>query len=180
MKKVLRLFVVIFIASLCYFSLSFADYENYAVPQLEWITNAFPGLWDKPKTEVLRMMAMFPDFECTDYDDQIGCFSKFNTNSNDNIYITYFMDDYEEHHDNLWKAAVTVDMQDAEQQQGLLHLFWLEGLEPFHTDEDDFAFLGAIPLYFTNDTTKMIAYAQLVRTQKYPFLLVEYLNKNTP
>ena len=114
MKKSLMLLITVLLLSLFSFSGVFADFANYAGPQLEYISNSFPLLWNKPKEEVFRIMSIFPDFKCRDYGDQLACTSRFNTDRDDNIYINYFMDDYEEHHDNLWKVSVTADVQSAE------------------------------------------------------------------
>lgn len=175
MKKSLSLFVIIVI-SLFIFSLSYADYGNYAQPQLEFISNAVPLLWDKPKSELLRIMSIFPDYECTDYGDQVGCVSIFNTNGRDNIFLNFFTDDYEKHHDNLWKVAVTADLQHESQQQTLLNLLWLDGMKPYRPEKADFTIKGALPLYFRNETTSMIIYTQDFEPDNTPFLLVEYFS----
>ncbi len=173
MKKVLSFLVLIFVISLFSFSLSFGNYSNYDAPQLEFISNALPLLWGQPKAEVLRLMSIFPDFTCTDYGDQIGCVDRFNS-KNMNIFISFFTEDYEERHDNLWKAAITADIQSAQEQQDLVRLLWLKGMKPAHADSDDFSALGALQLYFANETTSMIVYAQNVIPENDPFLLVEF------
>ena len=175
MKKVL-MFLVISAFILVNFSLSFADFANYAWPQLEYISNAVQILWNKPKAEVLRVMSIFPDFECTDYGDQLGCSSKFNTNNNNNIFVIFFMDDYEEHHDNLWKVSVTADVEVPEQFQSLWSVLWIDGMKPFHSPEDEFGFKGVVPLYFRNETTAMTAWFQPYKDDNGDFLLVEYYN----
>jgi hypothetical protein len=177
MKKVLCFLMLIFVISLFAFSLSFADYANYAAPQLQWISNAFPGLWDRQKADVLRMMAMFPDYECTDYGDQVACTSKFNRNENNNIFINWFLDDYEEHHDNLWKVSVTVDLNASDQQQELFYLLWLDGLKPARSDKFDFTYKGVMPLNFSDEKTNMVAYLQQFDHDINPFLLVEYYRR---
>ena len=95
--------------SLFLFSLSCGYFENYDTPQLEYISNAFEILWDKPKAEVLTIMSIFPHYECTDYGDQLSCVSIYNREGAA-IYLNFFMDDYEARHDNLWKVSVTVDI----------------------------------------------------------------------
>ncbi len=175
MKKIPALSVLIILAALFIFSLCSAEFSNYAAPQLEWISNAYPGLWGRPREDVLQMMAMFPDYVCRDYGDRISCQSKFNSGKNDNIYIAYFTDDYEGHRDNLWKVAVTANIQTGEEAQLLFNLLWLEGLKPFHTEDDDFSFKGAQALYFRNNTTTMIAYIQPFEADNNPFMLAEYL-----
>ncbi|MBQ6521098.1 MAG: hypothetical protein IJI14_20515 [Anaerolineaceae bacterium] len=169
------IFVLITAVLLLTFSLSFADYANYAGPQLEYISNAVSLLWGKPKADVLSIMGIFPDFICTDYIDQIGCVSRFNTNNNDNIFLNFFMDDYEEHHDNLWKLSVTADVKTADQFQSLFQILWLEGMEPAHKgNEQEFTYQGVQPLIFKNKTTRMIAYFQPFDLENNPFFLVEY------
>ncbi len=174
MKKNLILALFIILAGLFISSPGSAQFSNYAAPQLEWISNAIPGLWDRPREDVLRMMAMFPDFKCGDYGDRISCQSNFNTKHNDNIYIAYFTDDYEGHRDNLWKVSVTADIQAADEAQSLFDILWLEGMKPSHLESDDFSFKGAQALYFRNKTTVMIAYFQPSRVDSNPFFLVEY------
>ena len=176
MKKLLILLSIIFALSLCIFSLSFADFANYAGPQLEYISNSFPILWNKPKTEVMRVMSIFPDFICKDYTDQLVCTSRFNTDRNNNIYINFFMDDYEEHHDNLWKVSVTADIQSSEQIQSLFDVLWINGMKPFHDPDDEFWFEGVVPLYFNNETTTMVAWFQPYKPNNGAFFLVEYYN----
>ena len=175
MKK--ALYAILFAVIACFFiySQGKAEYANRSVPQLEWITNGIPGLWAKPKEEIFRMMAMFPDFTCTDYDFQVTCVSTYNTKHNDDIHMTFFTEDYQEQHDNLWKVSITVDLQQGDQAQTLFNILWLEGMKPFHFADDDFGFLGAQPLYFKNDTTTMIAYFQPFDPDNNPYLLVEYL-----
>ncbi len=176
MKKVLSFLIIIFVIRLFTFSSSFADHANYAAPQLEWISNGFPGLWDRQKEDVLRMMDMFPDFSCTDYGDQVACTSRFNRDNN-NIFINWFLDDYEEHHDNLWKVSVTVDLQAPDQQQELLRLLWLNGLKPARSDKVDFSYKGVLPLNFSDEKTNVVAYIQQFDHDINPFLLVEYYRR---
>ena len=175
MKKALYPAAAAVLLFLVLFSQCLADYANPDVLQLEWISNGIPGLWDRPKADIIRMMAMFPDFTCTDYDFQVTCTSRYNSNSNNNISITFFTEDYADKHDNLWKVAMTIDLQTADQAQMLFNILWLEGLKPFHLKNDDFNFLGAQVLYFKNDTTTMIGYFQPFDFDNYPYLLVEYL-----
>lgn len=177
MKKVLSFLVLIFVLILSMFSLSFAETANYASSQLQWISNAVPGLWDKPKEDVLRMMAMFPDYTCTDYGDQIGCVSKFNTNRNDNIFLNWFMDDYEEHHDNLWKVSFTVDIQASNQEQEIFQLLWLDGLKPERTERADFSYKGVLPMHFADEKTIMTAFFQPFDHDINTFLLVEFYRR---
>lgn len=176
MKKSLSLFVIVLLSSMFIFSLSYADFANWAGPQLEYISNTFPLLWNKPKTEVLRIMSIFPDFVCTDYTDQLACTSKFNTHDSNDIYINFFMDDYEEHHDNLWKVAVTADVQSAEQMQSLFNVLYIEGMKPFHNEEDEFWFEGVQPLYFDREDTSMVAWFQPYKPNNGAFFLAEYYN----
>ena len=176
MKKSLMLLVAVLLLSLFIFSLSYADFANYAGPQLEYISNSFPLLWNKPKEEVLRIMGIFPDFECKDYDDQLACHSRFNTNRENNIFINFFMDDYEEHHDNLWKVAVTADVQSAEQIQYLFKALWIDGLKPFHDEDDEFNYQGVAPLYYSREDTTMVAWFQPYKPDNGAFFLVEYYN----
>ncbi len=175
MKKAVYALLFAVLAGLFILSQGLAEYANRDVPQLEWISNGIPGLWARPKEDIFRMMAMFPDFSCTDYDFQVSCTSTYNTAHNDDIHMTFFTEDYQERHDNLWKVSITVDLQEGYQAQTLLDLLWLEGMKPFHFVDDDFGFLGAQPLYFRNDTTTMIAYIQPFRPDNNPYLLVEYL-----
>lgn len=175
MKKFL-IFLSVIIASLFNFSLSFALWENYAIPQLEWISNALPGLWDRPKEEVMRIMDIFPDYPCTDYGDQVSCASKFNRD-HANVFIIFFLDDYETKHDNLWKASFTVDLQSSDQQQDLLTLFWLKDLKPVHSASDIFEYPAVVPMCFENETTKMVPYFQPFGQDEYPFFVVEYFEK---
>lgn len=178
MKKILMsaLITLIFLFS---FSLSSADFANYAGPQLEFISNAVELLWNKPKEEVFRIMSIFPDFICTDYEDQIGCQSIYNADLNNNIYLNFFTDDYEEKHDNLWKLSVTADVQNAEQNQDLFRILWLDGMKPQHTgDEYEFEYKGVQPLIFANEKTRMVIYFQPFDPQNNPFLLAEYYAVN--
>ena len=78
MKKTFGMLIPLFLLSLFLFSLSFGYFENADTPQLEYISNAFEILWDKPKTDVLTVMSIFPHFTCTDYGDQISCVSGYN------------------------------------------------------------------------------------------------------
>lgn len=176
MKKALFLFFLMLIAGMLNFSLSFAEWGNYATPQLEWISNAFPSLWGKPKEEVFRIMEMFPDYICTDYESQIACKSRFNNNEqHNNIFLNFFTDDYEEKHDNLWKVAVTADIQAAGQNQELLDLLWIKGLVPHHSgNEEEFGFPSVIPLFFRNKSTEMVVYFQQFDIDNNPFFLAEY------
>lgn len=174
MKKLL-MFALITLSTLLNFSLSFADFANYAGQQLEYISNAVELLWDKPKEEVFRIMNIFPDFVCTDYEDQIGCISRFNTDRNNNIYLNFFTDDYEEKHDNLWKLSVTADVQSAEQYQDLFRILWIDGMKPSHTGKEyEFEYQGVQPLIFANKTTRMVIYFQPFEAENNPFLLAEY------
>lgn len=169
------MFVLIIGVFLCSFSLSSADFANYAGPQLEFISNTVQLLWEKPKEDVFRMMSIFPAFICTDYKDQIGCTSKYNSDRNNNIYLNFFMDDYEEKHDNLWKLSVTADVQSAEQYQDLFRILWLEGMRPEHSGkEEEFSYPGVQPLFFANETTRMVAYFPPFDPANNPFFLVEY------
>ena len=173
------IFVLITVIILFTFSLSYADYANYAAPQLEYISNALPILWGKPKADVFSIMSLFPDFTCTDYTDQIACGSTFNTKNNDNIFLNFFTDDYNGHHDNLWKLSVTADIQTAEQNQSLFRILWLEGMKPMHSgNEEEFTFPKVQPLFFQNETTKMTAYFQPFDPENNPFFLVEYYPVN--
>ena len=161
------------------FSLSFADYANYAAPQLEYISNALPLLWEKPKEEVFAIMSLFPDFTCKDYSDQIACTSRFNTRDRNDIYLNFFTDDYENHHDNLWKLSVTADVRSPEEFQSLFRILWLSGMKPAHNgNEEEFSFPGVQPLFFQNETTKMTAYFQPYDPENNPFFLVEYYSLN--
>ena len=146
MKKFLILLVVM-AAVLLNFSLSFAYWENPSTPQLEWISNALPELWDRSKEEVLRIMDIFPDYVCTDYGDQVSCASIYNRDRTNN-FVVFFLDDYETKHDNLWKASFSIDLQSSDQQQDLLTLFWLQGLKPVHTDEEIFQYPAVVPMCF--------------------------------
>lgn len=173
------MFLVIFLISLSVFSLSYADFANYSGPQLQFISNAVQLLWDKPKEEVFRIMSIFPDFVCTDYEDQIGCKSKFNADRNNNIYLNFFTDDYEEKHDNLWKLSVTADVQSAEQNQDLFRILWLDGMKPQHTgNEYEFEYKEVQPLFFANEKTRMVIYFQPFEPENNPFLLAEYYPVN--
>ena len=176
MKKILTVLTAAVLLSLFLFSLCSADLPNYAASQLEFISNALPLLWERPKEEVLRIMSIFPDFVCTDYTDQLGCVSKYNTNDQNNIFINFFMDDYEDHHDNLWKASFTLDLRERGQTQEYFQLLWLEGLKPSHSAKDEFWYTGVIPMYFADAKTKMIAYPQVFDPENNPFFLVEYLS----
>lgn len=176
MKHSLNLFFIVFLLSLVMVSVSSAQFSNYASPQLEFISNGFPGLWNRPKAEVFRMMEMFPDFDCKDYEDQIACSSRFNTDRNNNIFLNFFTDDYEEHHDNLWKVSVTVDLGNPAEVQSLFNLLWINGMKPFHTEEDLFEYPGVVPLYFDNENTAMVVWASPYKEGNNPFLLVEYYN----
>ena len=173
-KRFFLILIAAVLACLHIISLSSAEYSNYAAPQLEWISNAFPGLWGRPKSEVLRMMAMFPNYKCTDYEDQIGCITIYNSDRQNNIFLNFFTDDYEEHHDSLWKVSVAADLKDSDEQQNLFNILWLDGLKPFHTPDNNFSFPAAIPLYFRNEETFMAAYLQPSNHDTAPFLLVEY------
>ena len=175
MKKSLILFVVV-IVCLFNFSLSSALWENYDTPQLEWITNALPGLWDRPKEEVLRIMDIFPNYTCTDYGDQISCASIYNRDHANN-FIVFFMDDYETKHDNLWKVSFSIDLQSSDQQQDLLNLMWIKGLKPAHSETDIFKYPAVVPMCFENETTEMTAYFQPFGQDEYPFFVVEYFAK---
>lgn len=179
MKHLLKLFTLVLLLCFCFVSFSYADFANYAGPQLEYISNTFPILWNKPKSEVFRIMSIFPDFICTDYTDQIGCVSKFNTDNNNNIYLNFFTDDYGEHHDNLWKVSVTADVQSAEQMQTLFSVLWLDGLKPFHNDEDEFGYEGVQPLYFDREDTSMVVWFQPFKPNNGAFFLAEYYNGST-
>ena len=174
MKKNLIILAAVFSLSLILFSLSFGYFENADTPQLEFITNAIELLWDKPKADVLRIMSIFPHYKCTDYGDQIGCVSIYNRR-NGNIYLNFFYDDYEERHDNLWKVSVTVDIGQSYQFQEIFQLLWLEGMEPFHSEDDEvFTYKGVQPLCFKNEKTMMTVYFQPFDADNNPFFLAEY------
>ena len=174
MKKTFTVSTAVFLLSLILFSLSFGNFENYDSPQLEYISNAFEILWDRSKADVLNVMSIFPHFICTDYGDQVGCVSGYNR-ENSNIYLNFFVDDYEEHHDNLWKVSVTVDIREASQNQELLQLLWLEGMKPFHMENDEvYTYKGVQPLCFKNEKTMMTAYFQPFDAENDPFFLAEY------
>ena len=172
--------IVILITSLFIFSLSYADFDaafaNLAGSELNYISNSFPILWNKPRTEVHRIMSIFPHFACEDFEDQVACSSIYNTHENNDIYINFFMDDYEEHHDNLWKVAVCVDVQSAEQMQLAFSVLWIDGMKPFHNSEDEFYFKGVQPLYFDNENTAMVAWIQPFIPNNGSFFLAEYYN----
>ena len=174
MKKALRLFCIVLLMSLVRFSLSFADFANYAGSQLEYISNAIPLLWGKPTADIQRIMSIFPDYECSVFEGQYVCTSSFNTNDNNNIFINFFTDDYEEHHDNLWKVAITADVQSGDQIQQLYNALWIDGLKAFHDQDDSFAYNGVVPLYFDREDTKMTAWFQPWTGAKGSFFLVEY------
>ena len=176
MKHSLMILSIVLLLTLFIFSLSSAQYSNYAAPQLEFISNGISGLWNRPKTDVFRMMDMFPDYICTDYEDQIGCVSQFNTDQNNNIFLNFFTDDYEEHHDNLWKFSVTADLGNSGEGQALFSLLWLAGMKPFHNEEDTFEYPGVVPLYFNNEQTTMVIWAKPYEEGNNPFLLAEYYN----
>ncbi len=174
MKKTFGMLIPLFLLSLFLFSLSFGYFENADTPQLEYISNAFEILWDKPKTDVLTVMSIFPHFTCTDYGDQISCVSGYNR-KNANIYLNFFMDDYEEHHDNLWKVSVTVDVSEPSQFQELFQLLWLPEMKPSHSKDDEvFTYKGVQPLCFENEKTMMTAYFQPFDADNNPFFLAEY------
>ena len=176
MKKTFTVSTAVFLLSLILFSLSFGNFENYDSPQLEYISNAFEILWDRSKADVLNVMSIFPHFICTDYGDQVGCVSGYNR-ENSNIYLNFFVDDYEEHHDNLWKVSVTVDIREASQNQELLQLLWLEGMKPFHMENDEvYTYKGVQPFCFKNEKTMMTAYFQPFDAENDPFFLAEYYN----
>ena len=176
MKKTLRLFGIVLFMSLFMFSLIFADFANIDGPQLEFISNAIPMLWNKPTSDIAYIMSIFPDFECSVFEDQYVCSSKFNSNYENNIFINFFTDDYEEHHDNLWKVSITADVQSAEQIQSLFQVLWIDGLKPFHDPDDEFGFPGVAPLYFSREDTTMVAWLQPFTAKKGQFFLVEYYN----
>ena len=155
-------------------SLSFANFENYDTPELEFISNAFELMWDGSKAEVLKIMSIFPHYKCTDYSDQLSCVSRYNREGA-NIFLNFFFDDYEEHHDNLWKVAVTADVGEPSQFQEIFQLLWLEGMKPVHSAGDEvFTYPGVQPLCFKNEKTTMIAYFQPFDAENNPFFLVEY------
>ena len=163
-----------FVILVAVFSLSFGYFENADTPQLEFISNAFELLWDKPKTDVLAIMSIFPHFTCTDYGDQLSCLSGYNRNDA-NIFLNFFTDDYEERHDNLWKVSVTVDVSEPAHFQEIFQLLWLEGMKPFHSEDDEvFTYKGVQPLCFKNKKTTMTAYFQPFDADNNPFFLVEY------
>ena len=177
MKKLLSILVIVLIMTLFMVSLSSAQWSNYASPQLDYISNTFPLLWNKPKTEVQRLMSIFPDYVGTDYGDQLVYVSKYNTDRHNNIYINFFMDDYEEHHDNLWKVTVTADVQSAGEMQDFFRILYIEGMKPFHTAEDqEFTYKGVVPLRFDNENTIMMVYFQHFDINNDPFFLAEYYN----
>ncbi|MBR6090444.1 MAG: hypothetical protein IKP86_10950 [Anaerolineaceae bacterium] len=177
MKKSL-IFLIMICVSLLTFSLSFANFANFAGPQLEFISNGFDGLWDRPTEDIRWMMNLFPDYECTDYPGQFVCSSRFNTGDQNNIYINFFTDDYEKKHDNLWKVSVTVDVQSAEEFQTLFEVLWNEGMKPVHTgNEEEFSYKGVQPLFFENQKTRMVAYFQEFDPDNNSFFLVEYYMK---
>lgn len=175
MKRYLYLFLFILILSMVPVSLSSADFANYAGSQLEYISNAFPLLWNKPTSEILRIMSIFPDYICKEYEGQLVCTSKFNTDRDNNIYINFFTDDYEEHHDNLWKVSVTADVQSAEQFQFLFDALWIDGMKPFHSQDDQF-YDGVVSLYFDNEVTSMVLWFQPFKANSGSFFLAEYYN----
>lgn len=174
MKKAFVVLAVTFLLSLFLFSLSFGYFENAATPELEFISNAFELLWDHSKTDVLTVMSIFTRYKCTDYEDQISCVSIYNRR-NGNIYLNLFYDDYKEHHDNLWKVSVTVDIGEQSQFQEIFNLLWLEGMKPYHSEDDEvFTYKGVQPLCFKNEKTTMTAYFQPFDPDNNPFFLVEY------
>lgn len=175
MKKSLCVLFLVFAVSLAAVSLcSAADFTNYAGPQLEWISNTFPMLWDQPRDQVLWIMNIFPDYECIDYGDRVCCSSRTNNGKDNNIYITYFTDDYEEKHDNLWKVSVSVDIQNAEQAQTAMAALWLKGMKPSAWEDSPYEYPNVQPLFFTNDTTELVVYAQEFLEGNNAFFLMEY------
>ncbi len=174
MKKAVLIPVLVLTACLFTVSLASADFANYAGPQLEWISNAIPKMWEKSREDVLWIMSIFPDFECTDYEFQISCSSRFNTDMNNNIYITFFTDDYETNHNNLWKVAVTADLQKPEQAQDLLRALWLDGLKPSEWVDSPYEYPNVQLLFFKNETTELVIYDQKYKDGNNPFFLAEY------
>ena len=174
MKKPFVILAAMLLMSLFLFSLCFGYFENYDTPQLEYISNAFEILWDKPKTEVLTVMSIFPHYECTDYGDQLSCVSIYNREGAA-IYLNFFTDDYEDRHDNLWKVSVTVDIGEPSQFQDLFQILWLNGMKPSHDEDDEvFTYKGVQPLCFENDKTMMTVYFQPFKADNNPFFLAEY------
>ncbi len=176
MKKIAGIISAVLFACLLITSLSSADFANYAGPQLEWISNAVPKMWDKSREEVLWMMSIFPDFECTDYEFQVSCTSRFNSDADNNIFITFFTDDYEMKHDNLWKVAVTVDLQKAEQVQDLVQVLWLDGMKPSEWEDSPYPYPFVQRFFFKNESTELIIYSQVFKNGNNPFFLAEYLS----
>lgn len=174
MRRIFVILTAAFLLSLILFSLSFGYFENPDTPQLEYISNSFELLWDKPKADILRLMSIFPHYTCTDYGDQLSCVSMYNI-ENGNIFLTFFLDDYEEHHDNLWKVSVTVDVGQSSQFQEIFQLLWLKGMKPSHSENDEvFTYKGVQPFCFENEKTRVIAYFQPFDEDNNPFFLAEY------
>ena len=54
-------------------------------------------------------------------------------------------------------------------------LLWLEGMEPFHSEDDEvFTYKGVQPLCFKNEKTVLTAYFQPFDADNNPFFLAEY------
>lgn len=174
MKRTVCLFLAVISACLLLSSLCAADFANPAGPQLEWISVAIPKLWDRPKADVLFTMSIFPDFECGDYGDRISCSSRFNDSADGRIYIAFFMDDYEEKHDNLWQVTFTVDITSPDQAQDLMRILWLDGMKPAPWEESPYPYPDVLRLFFANETTKLITYTQKFEEGNNPFFLAEF------
>lgn len=173
MKKAVSVLLAVIAACLLLPSLCAADFANYAGPQLEWISNAFPLLWDRPRADILTLMSIFTQYECTDWEDRISCKSRFNSDGR-SIYIAFFTDDYEEKHDNLWKVSVTVDLERADQVQDVMRALWLDGLKPIPWEDSPYEYLNVLPMFFANETTKLVTYTQVFKKDNNPFFLAEF------
>ena len=177
MKKLFLLLAVLLLALTATAVNAQVSYSNYAAPQLEYITNSFASLWNKPKEAVLQVMSMFPDYICTDYGDQVGCESKYNIpDANNIIFLNFFTDDYAEHHDNLWKVTVTADFNSAEEKNNLFSLMWIDGLRPSPVEMASYEYPAVLPLYFNNEQTAMVVWENSDDLNVSNFLVVEYYN----
>lgn len=140
-------------ALLCFVPVCSGQYrENPSLYSVGEIVQKSPEMWMANPIEVMEMMDDYPDFTCWRSGAAIGCQSNNNKNCAE-IYLTFtFTDDsdYAEYE----HISFTMVIDNTEEIQKVLELFWLEDMEAakiYGVDYPD----GQVMSYFSTENTMM-------------------------